>query len=191
MKQSIRQSIITARSGMEAAVRTQFDREIVSRIIELPEYRAATTVLGYMNFGAEFAAERVVGQALVEGKRVLLPKANSETKQLDIYCIIDEVVDVAPGLWGIREPLVERCAKVDDLKSIDFILLPGVAFARDGARLGYGGGFYDKLLARMFHHPALVAACYAQQVVESLPQEATDRKVQWLITEQETIQCGA
>jgi 5-formyltetrahydrofolate cyclo-ligase len=64
-----------------------------------------------------------------------------------------------------------------------------VAFTRDGARLGYGGGFYDKLLACMAYRPVLAAAAFALQVVEQIPQETTDVKVEWIITEQETIAC--
>ena len=144
-----------------------------------------------MNFGAEFAAEIFVQQALMDGKQLLLPRVNRNTKRLDVYRITDLSQDVAPGTWDIREPIIERCKLVDDLTIVDFILLPGVAFGPDGARLGYGGGFYDKLLAQMPHQPVLVAAAYAVQVVENIPQENTDRKVEWLITEQKTIHCGA
>jgi 5-formyltetrahydrofolate cyclo-ligase len=66
-----------------------------------------------------------------------------------------------------------------------------VAFGRDGARLGYGGGFYDKFLARLSHQPALVAAAFSLQLVEGIPQEPTDRKVDKLITEHEIIHCAA
>jgi 5-formyltetrahydrofolate cyclo-ligase len=110
---------------------------------------------------------------------------------LDLYRVTDLALDVAPGRWNIREPVSERCEKVTDLVPVDFVLLPGVAFGLDGARLGYGGGFYDKLLARLSHQPSLVAAAYALQVVNNIPQEDTDRKVEWLITEQKTIHCVA
>jgi len=188
-KQSLRQSIIAARQIIVAAESLRLSGLIAARICELEAYQAATTVLGYMNFGAEFAAEIFVQQALRDGKQVLLPKVNRDTKQLDVYRVLDLAQDVAPGLWDIREPLIERCDKVEDLSSIDFILLPGVAFGRDGARLGYGGGFYDKLLARLTKQPALIAAAFALQVVEQIPQEATDRKTDWLITENEAIHC--
>jgi 5-formyltetrahydrofolate cyclo-ligase len=72
--------------------------------------------------------------------------------------------------------------------------LPGIAFSRDGARLGYGGGFYDKLLAPAqdaMQRPVLVAAGFALQIVQQIPQEETDVKVQWLVTEQETVNCSA
>lgn len=189
-KQALRQSIIAARSNMAEAERAHFSTLIAARLVTLEAYRRAATVLGYMNFGAEFAAEIFVQQALHDGKQVLLPKVNRDTKQLEVFRVTDLAQDVAPGLWDIREPLVEHCAKEDKLASVDFILLPGVAFGRDGARLGYGGGFYDKLLERMPHQPALVAAAFALQVAENIPLEATDRKVQWLTTENETIACA-
>ena len=175
---------------MTEAERAHFSKLIAARITQLEAYRAASTVLTYMNFGAEFAAEIFVRQALREDKQVLLPKVNRDTKLLDVYRVTDLAQDVAPGLWDIPEPIIERCTKVDELTSVDFILLPGVAFGRDGARLGYGGGFYDKLLAQLSRKPTLVAAAFTLQVVEDIPLEATDCKVQWLITEQETIHCS-
>lgn len=189
-KQALRQSIIAARSNMADAERVRLSGQITQRLAGLEAYHSAAAILAYMNFGAEFAATQFVQQALRDGKQVLLPKVNRETKQLDVYRITDLAQDVAPGVWEIPEPLTERCPKVTDLSPIGFILLPGVAFGRDGARLGYGGGFYDKLLARLPHQPVLVAAAFAMQVVEHIPQEATDRKVEWLVTEQETIRCG-
>jgi len=191
MKQSLRQSIIAARSGIALPERQHLNTLIVDRLFKLEAYQSAVTVLGYMNFGAEFAAEIFVRQALQDGKQVLLPKVNRETRQLDLYRVTDLALDVAPGRWNIREPVSERCEKVTDLVPVVFVLLPGVAFGLDGARLGYGGGFYDKLLARLSHQPSLVAAAYALQVVNNIPQEDTDRKVEWLITEQKTIHCVA
>ncbi len=190
MKQAIRQRIIAFRQQMEEDERARLSLAIAARLASMEAYRTANTVLAYMNFGAEFSAEIFVQQALRDGKRVLLPRVNRSTNELDIYQVMDLLHDLAPGMWGISEPLVERCARVDALEEVDFILLPGVAFGRDGTRLGYGGGFYDKLLARMQHQPALVAGAYTMQIVEGVPQEATDRKVEWLVTENETIYCG-
>ena len=196
LKQTIRQRILAEREELSAELRAQFSAAIVRRIVQLPEYQAARVVLGYMNFGAEFESELLVRQALEDGKSLLLPKVNRATNELDVYCVTNLQHDLAPGLWNIREPLPERCTKVDALQDVDFILLPGVAFERDGARLGYGGGFYDKLLARMddqcgvAHSLSLVAGAYSMQLVGGIPQDATDRKVQWLATENETIDCS-
>ena len=141
MKQSLRQSIIAARLAIALEERQRLDNIIAARIFKLEAYQTAATVLGYMNFGAEFAAEIFVQQAINDGKQVLLPKVNRDTKELDLYRVTDLTRDIAPGRWDIREPISERCEKLTDLNSVDFVLLPGVAFGLDGARLGYGGGF--------------------------------------------------
>ena len=196
MKQGIRQSIIAARQKLTVAEHDEYSQIISKRIMQLEAYANAETVLGYMSFGAEFATTHWLQQALQAGKQVLLPRVNSTSKQLELYKVNDLVSDVAAGLWSIPEPLPDRCTKVEDLTQVDFILLPGVAFARDGGRLGYGGGFYDKLLARITpsgssDHPVLVAAAFSMQLLEDIPQEATDRKVHWLLTEKEVIHCRA
>jgi 5-formyltetrahydrofolate cyclo-ligase len=196
VKQVLRKSIIGLREQLAADARAAYSATIAERLLQMPEYRQADTVLGYMNFGAEFASELWAARVLAEGKRLALPKVNHHTNQLDLYWVEDLEEQLAAGLWGIREPIVERCERVLALNEVEFALLPGVAFTRSGARLGYGGGFYDKLLAQPddgndgTHRPALAAAAFALQIVEHIPQEATDMKVEWIITEQETIACS-
>jgi 5-formyltetrahydrofolate cyclo-ligase len=176
---------------MAAADRAACSRAITARLQGLDAYRSAATVLGYMSFGAEFETLEWAQQVLRDGKQLLLPRVNRDTRQLDLYQVQDLQRDLAPGAWNIPEPIPERCRMVDALDSVDFILLPGVAFTRDGARLGYGGGFYDKLLARMTHRPALVAAAFDVQLVDQLPLEPTDRRIEWLLTEHASLQCAA
>ena len=190
-KQALRQRIIAARDALSAAERLHWSRAVTENVCALQSYQAAQTVLGYMNFGGEFSAELWVQQALGDGKRVSLPRVNRATQQLDLYEVRDLQLDVAPGLWGIPEPIIERCTRFDAPGELDFILLPGVAFTRDGARLGYGGGYFDKLIARLPHNPTLAAGTFALQVVADIPQESTDHKVEWLVTEDETIHCAA
>lgn len=188
-KQTIRQEILARRDELSATLHATHSAAITARLTTMPEYRRAKVVLGYMNFGHEFASEMWVKQVLADGKKLLLPRANPLTKLLDLYEVKDCNAQLTPGAWGIREPMVELCAGVLTPNAIEFILLPGVAFTREGARLGYGGGYYDKLLAGIPHRPALVAAAFTLQVVQELPQEATDRRVEWLVTEKETIRC--
>lgn len=196
-KQELRKRILALREQIPPDVRVAHSAMITERLLQLPEYRQADTVLGYMNFGAEFSSEMWVERVLAEGKRLILPKVNRHTNHLDLYRVDDLETQLEQGLWGIREPIVERCTRVFTLNEVEFALLPGVAFTRKGARLGYGGGFYDKLLARLddqsgvTRSPALVAGAYSMQLVERIPQEATDRKVEWLVTENETVRCNS
>ena len=191
MKQQIRQDVIAAREQLTADTRAAYSVTITERLLQLPEYRQAGSVLGYMNFGAEFSSELWVDRVLADGKRLALPKVNRHTNYLDLYWVEDTESQLAAGLWGIREPVVERCERLDSLNEVEFALLPGVAFTRGGARLGYGGGYYDKLLANRAQQPMLVAAAFAMQLVGQLPQEATDVRVERVVTEQETIICTA
>src|SRR5476649_2210897 len=190
-KAGIRKKLLALREQLPADVRAAHSATITERLLQLPDYLQADTVLGYMNFGAEFASELWIQHVLADGKRLALPRVNRHTNQLDLYWVDDLENQLEVGLWGIREPVVERCERLNRLNEVEFVLLPGVAFTRDGARLGYGRGFYDKLLAHMTHQPALAAAAFALQIVEQIPQEATDVKVEWIITEQETIACSA
>ena len=190
IKQSIRKSILSLREQLPAAVRAAHSATITERLLQLPQYRNANTVLGYMNFGTEFASELWIQQVLADGKKLALPRVNHHTNQLDLYWVDDPGNQLEAGLWKIREPVVERCERLATLNEVEFALLPGVAFTRNGARLGYGGGYYDKLLAHITHQPTLAAAAFELQIIEHIPQEATDVKVGWIITEQETIVCS-
>ena len=195
MKKNFRKRILTLRDQLSEDARAANSMAITERLLKMPEYQQAATVLGYMNFGTEFASELWVARVLAEGKRLALPKVNRQTNQLELYWVSNLKIQLKTGMWGIREPIVELCERLDKLTEIEFVLLPGVAFSRDGARLGYGRGFYDKLLARLDaerrvgHHPALVVGAFSVQLAVGVPQEDTDRKVQWLVTENETIHC--
>jgi len=189
-KLDIRKKLLALREQLAPDIRNACSEAISARIVKLEIYRQATTILGYMNFGAEFTSVLWIQQVLADGKKLALPRVNRHTNQLDLYWVDDLENQLESGLWGIREPVVERCERLTTLNEVEFALLPGVAFTRDGARLGYGGGYYDKLLALMTDRPALVAAAFALQIVERIPQEETDVKVEWIITEQETIACS-
>lgn len=193
-KLQIRKAVLAAREQLPPDSRAEHSAAITERLLQLPEYRQADSVLGYMNIGAEFASELWVAQVLAAGKRLALPRVNHHANRLDLYWVDDPENQLVPGLWGIREPVVERCERLNSVNEVEFALLPGAAFTRRGERLGYGGGFYDKLLAGLEagkQRPALAAAAFALQIVEYLPQEATDVRVAWIITEQESIACSA
>ncbi len=190
-KPDIRKKILALRQQLPAETRAAYSQTIAERLMQQPEYQNTSAILGYMNFGTEFASEVWITKVLAEGKKLALPRVNHHTNQLDLFWVKDPEFQLAAGLWGIREPIVERCERVSALNEVEFALLPGVAFTKKGARLGYGGGFYDKLLARMDRRPTLVAAAFELQIMEQIPQEATDVKVEWIITEQKTIKCSA
>jgi 5-formyltetrahydrofolate cyclo-ligase len=92
--------------------------------------------------------------------------------------------DLVSGVWGIREPAA-HCPR-SDAKQAGFMLVPGVAFTGRGERLGYGGGYYDRLLMNV-PLARRVGAGFASQVVEVLPTDAHDQRVHVVVTERETL----
>src|SRR3990167_6463721 len=119
MKTTIRRTILAQREQLPVAVRAAHSATITERLLQLPEYRQAEAVLGYMNFGAEFASELWVERVLAEGKRLALPKVNHHTNQLDLYGGADPENQRAAGLWEIREPVVERCERLNGLNEVE------------------------------------------------------------------------
>lgn len=115
------------------------------------------------------AGDRVVGFPCVEGDR------------LGLYAV-PSAFDLVPGRWGLREPLAipERAI---DLSSIDLILVPGVAFTRSGARLGRGGGYYDRLLSALPSRACKIGVCFDVQIVPELPVHSHDQPVDFVATE--------
>jgi len=172
--------IRAARDALPAAARHDLSLRISERVRALDIWRSAECVLLYLSFGSEFDTAPLVADAAAHGKRLCLPRVDRERHALEIHYVKDPARETAPGAFGIREPLAV-CARAD-LVRIDFVLVPGIAFTPHGARLGYGGGYYDRLLGEAKLAPT-VAAAFALQIRDHLPTAAIDRGVDWVITE--------
>lgn len=179
-KRAQRAALRTQREALSPAVRAAFSRRITDTLIALPEYRRASVVLAYMSMGAEFETAAFVRRVLADGKTLVLPRVNREAKRLDLFVVGDLDRDLAPGVWEIREPVPDRCAAAVE-RDIEFALVPGLAFDERGGRLGYGGGFYDRLLAGL--QAVRVTAAFSVQVVEAVPMSEHDQYVDLIVTE--------
>ncbi len=182
-KPSLRRRILGRRDAMDPCSRTALSRAIVRDIIEISVYRRSNTVMAYASFGSELQTDEFMRHVLHQGKILLLPRVNLQKGSLDLYRVRDPVRDLRVGTWGIREPRPDRCVRVDP-HAIDFVLVPGLAFDARGGRLGYGGGFYDKLLAHGLSPCAwLVAGAFKSQMVEKVPVDGHDVPMDVVVTE--------
>jgi 5-formyltetrahydrofolate cyclo-ligase len=114
-----------------------------------------------------------------EGREFAYPRVTGD--RLDLFRVTSPY-ELQPGAWGIREPAGELAHALPP-DAIDLILVPGTAFTRDGARLGRGGGFYDRLLSWLPAHTCKVGVCFDFQLVPELPLEAHDQGVDFVATE--------
>ena len=118
-------------------------------------------------------------------KKLALPRVDRATHSLQLYWVNDLETDLQPGVWGIREPRPDRCVPAPP-DEIDLVLAPGVAFTPRGERLGYGGGYYDQLLAvlaRFAMRPTVVAGAFDIQMATEVPLATTDVPVDIVVTE--------
>ena len=135
--------------------------------VNTPQYREAKTIYGYLPYNQEVRTVPMLEQAIRDGKRVAVPKVYGDDMK---FIYMDDLSQVELGYAGIPEPIADGPV-ADDPTAL--VLMPGMAFTKNGDRMGYGGGFYDKFLAAEPDHPT-VALCYAFQMVESLPTEEYD-----------------
>ncbi len=161
--------------------RAMTQEEIRERSLVLQEkflacelYRQARTLYGYMPYNQEVRTQGILRQALLDGKAVALPKVVGD--RMD-FILVTDLEQVAEGYCGIPEPVADGPVAQDPTA---LVLMPGLAFDREGRRLGYGGGFYDQFLEREPDHPTL-ALCYEFQMLDRLETEAHDKTVDCVI----------
>ncbi len=181
-KKAIRRRVLALRDALSPELRRCNSAVISERLPALPAFSHAETVAAYASFGTEFDTGPFLKQVLARNKRLVLPRIDREKKRIQFHFVTDLNRSLIPGPWGIGEPDPARCG-VADTGDIEFMLVPGVAFTRTCARLGYGGGFYDAAIAEVRADAAKVAAAFAVQVVDDVPLEAHDQRVDLVITE--------
>ena len=130
-------------------------------------YRNAKTIYGYLPYNQEVRTVPMLEQALADGKRVAVPKIYGDEMK---FIYLTDLTQVAEGYAGIPEPVADGPV-ADDPTAL--VLMPGLAFDKEGHRIGYGGGFYDKFLAQEPNHPT-IALCYDFQMLVQLPTEEFD-----------------
>jgi 5-formyltetrahydrofolate cyclo-ligase len=145
--------------------------ELWATLAELPAYRAAGTVMAFKSFGGEPDTDALFARLAAEGKRLLLPRVRDRALE-----VCDGSVPLVRSRFGVDEP--QGPALSPDV--IEFLIVPGLAFTLRGDRLGYGGGYYDRFLSKVTAPNAGV--CFTEQVVDSLPMEPWDVRVQQVVS---------
>jgi 5-formyltetrahydrofolate cyclo-ligase len=188
-KRALRVRMIAARDALDLAYRATASRSICTRVETLPSFTAARIVLVTLPFGSEWDTRPLARAALAAGKMLVVPRVNGATRMLELHAIGDATADVTPGYQGIPEPLPTR-PRVD-AATIDWVLVPGVAFSADGRRLGYGGGYYDRLMTQL--RPAIprVAGAFDVQIAERIPAASHDLSVDVIVTESRILPAPA
>ncbi|MEX0641866.1 MAG: 5-formyltetrahydrofolate cyclo-ligase [Pirellulales bacterium] len=145
----------------------------VTTLVQLPEYQSAHTVLWYLDCRSELRTRPGLPEALAGGKRIVVPYCtvdDSGANKLGLWWL-QELNELVVGKWRILEPPRERWGepgKEIQPEALELVIVPGVAFSRDGGRMGNGQGYYDRLLERVRPDCPLVGLCYECQLFDDL-----------------------
>ena len=158
------------------------DRKISETLIRFFEKSEAETYFCYIPFQNEPDIMPAIFRAQEMKKKIAVPRC--EKNGIMTAILLKDIQDLKPGMYGILEP--DRGAPVLNAENIDVIMLPGVAFSKNGKRLGRGGGYYDRFCEKF--HGLMVGIAREYMLQDDLPCEKHDVKVDVIITEERTIQ---
>ena len=176
-KKELRKELIRKLQNLDSTYRKEASEAILSKIVKQKDYLLAGTIFIYVGTENEVDTTLIIKDALAKGKKVVVPK----TIELGLMeaCEIDSMEDLQPGRHDILEP-INTTYKLDPQR-IDIAYIPCVAYTKDGYRLGYGGGFYDRFLLRGSFKRVLLA--FSEMEVEKLPVDLFDEKVHAIFNE--------
>jgi len=177
-----------ARGAMNAAQRAGASAAICARLMEMLNLHADSApgrVAVYLGTAEEANIDAVAHWLMEQSVPVVAPRTAAVLPFYDLRSLREGVGEgVAVRAFGVREPEEFPGGKAWRPEDVSLILVPGLAFDQSGGRLGFGGGWYDRVLA---HAPLSVGVCFDCQIVEYVPREAHDQPVAAVVTETRTI----
>ncbi len=169
-------------AAMEPSERHHCDKEICRRILSLSEYRDAKNIFVYVSISAEVATDELILSMLRDGKNVFVPLCEVGGAMEAVK--ISDVSELHAGLYGICEPPQDN--EHAHPESLDIIIVPAVAYSYGGARLGRGGGYYDRYINRA-KGVTTIGVCRENNLLKTMETEAHDERVDIIITESREI----
>lgn len=183
-KDELRSAMRARRRALSADEQRRASQAVYERVLAFAPYGGARGVMAYMACRGEIDLAPVIADVLASGKTLLLPRC--EAPGLMTVRRVTDLSQLAAGAYGLMEP-AEDCA-VFPPEEIDLIFVPGTAFDASGGRIGQGGGYYDRFLART---KALRAGvCHDFALARRVPAQAHDMRMDCIITPGGTLRAG-
>lgn len=184
LKQEIRDELNYIRSNMSPKEVALNSTKICDKILGSDFYKYANIIMGYLAFGNEVSIDKVLQQAILDGKIVCVPEIlNKQEMQSTVLKSFDHIMI---GRYGIRSVMTP--AEVIVPRDLDLILVPGLGFSEFGERIGMGAGYYDRFLIKA-EKADFIGICHSKQKRAFIPVEANDVMMKKLITEKELVFC--
>lgn len=177
-KAELRKEFLDKRNRLEAKYLIDKSLIIQNKFLNSSFYKEYKTICIYLDFKSEVKTNRIVEKALSDGKEVYVPKVNGDIME---FYQIDSSTEYHTNKFKIREPNVNS-KKFQSTNFPSIFIVPGVVFSKDCFRIGYGGGYYDKWIAKNPNN-TYIGFAYDFQVIDSFKPEKYDRKIDYIITE--------
>lgn len=180
-KSDVREFNKTKRSGMEKEVVKEKSESISKFFLSSEFYKNAGCIMLYLPLGNEVDLTKIIIAAFADNKKVILPVTNETTGEIT-PCEITKVTEYLVGAFGVTEP---QNAKKADESEIDVVVVPGIAFDKKGARVGFGKGCYDSFLKNV--SATKIGVCYDFQLCDDIEVQEHDICMDCIITEKGTF----
>ena len=184
----LRRKILGIRDAMEPVLRRERSDAIWKRLVEVEAFQRATQALFYISHGSEVETGVMRRLSRELGMLVAAPRSEPSSRHMRFH-VVEEDAGLIPGPFGILQPPPDAPLAVISPECV--VLVPGSVYDRGGNRLGFGGGYYDRWLAGDGKGLPTVGLAFREQVVDSVPVGPLDVPVQWLVTDSDTVECGA
>lgn len=187
-KKSLRREILTKRATLGRIGNFSLSKDVINTLKDSDYYKNANTIMSFISFGSEIDTHEFIKESIKEGKKIVVPVTFHVTREMKPSLVLD-FNELEPGYFNILTPKKEFIRYIDSME-IDLVIVPGAVFDRDGYRVGYGGGFYDRFLSSKIRKDTTkIAIAFDLQIVEKVPVEEFDIPVDFIITEKEFIDC--
>ena len=181
-KEKLRKKIQNRRDNLQVQYRKKRSKIIAEKFFNTVYYINSNNILIYYPFRSEVDVTIIINKALKNKKNIILPRIDKHN--LRLFYVNDLKKQLEIGTYSIMEPAISLCRPAD-ISDIDLAVVPGLGFDKKFNRLGYGGGFYDKLLLHIPEGVKKIALCFDIQIVNSIPASENDIKVDCIITDTE------
>lgn len=186
-KDLLRRRFLLRRQSLGEELATFWSRRIAARLFSMKLFQEAEKVSFYSAVRGEVKTAGMVEASISMGKRVAFPRVDPITDEIVLYWVEDPQRDLALGTFRIPEPLPVPSRRVLP-GEVDLFLVPGLVFDHQGYRLGYGKGYYDRLLSNQ--KGTFVGLAYEFQIVPACPKSRKDVKMDAVVTEKRVIETG-
>lgn len=184
-KKSLRKEMLRKRAQLSRDEINKYSKIISNSLYETEYYKNAKTIMAFISFGSEINTRYIVEHSIKLGKSIVIPITVPETRQLKVSKMLD-YCELELGDYNILTPKDEFLRFVDP-STIDLVLVPGLIFAKNGYRVGYGGGYYDRFLSNLNPNVTKIGIGFELQIQESVPTDQYDIPVDFILTEKRLL----